>query len=375
MSARNDRAATGKRFQHRLIDDWYRPRRTLLTLTLTPLSWLFGTAAAARRALYRMRILASTRLPVPVIVVGNITVGGTGKTPLVIALVDALRRHGHRPGIVSRGYAGRAMSTSARYAGEAASTSARHAGSAASTSARRVQAGDDPDVVGDEPLLLAQTGAPVFVGRDRVAAGRALLAAHPDVSVIVSDDGLQHYALQRDCEIVVIDGERGFGNRALLPAGPLRERPQRLERADAIVVNGDDALDMPTRIPSFHMALVGDTFVRLVDKAAVSADAFRGLRVHALAGIGHPGRFFATLRKLGIEGVMHPFPDHHRYTAQDVALPDADAIVMTAKDAIKCRRMADVRMWSLPVAAHVDEALFACVIGKIGSSGRLDAGR
>jgi tetraacyldisaccharide 4'-kinase len=190
---------------------WYAPQPTLLAQLLRPLSWLFGGVAALRRAAYRHRLLPEARLPVPVIVVGNITVGGTGKTPLVIALAEALRARGRRPGIVSRGY-GRA-----------------------GHGVRAVRIDDDARDTGDEALLLAASGAPTWIGADRAAAARALLSAEPETDVILADDGMQHYALARDVEIVVIDGSRDLGNRLLLPAGPLREPPSRLACVDAVV--------------------------------------------------------------------------------------------------------------------------------------------
>jgi tetraacyldisaccharide 4'-kinase len=275
-------------------------------------------------------------LPVPVVVVGNITVGGSGKTPLTIALASDFARRGWHPGIVSRGYR------------------SRHG------APRPVRIDDDPDEVGDEPLLLARTGLPVWIGVDRSAAGGALLRACADCDLIIADDGLQHYALGRDIEIAVVDASRGLGNGWPLPAGPLREPAARLEEVDAVVRLGDRA---PTRtVREFAMTLVGDRFVR-VNAAAITADAahFRSGTVHALAGIGDPARFFAQLAAFGIEAQCHPFPDHYRYIAADLALPGATAILMTEKDAVKCKAFADDRCWALPVSATVEPALFALV--------------
>jgi tetraacyldisaccharide 4'-kinase len=268
--------------------------------------------------------------------VGNISVGGSGKTPLTIALASEFARRGWRPGIVSRGYRSR------------------------ESAPRPVRIDDDADEVGDEPLLLARTGLPVWIGVDRPAVGRALLAAHPDCNLIIADDGLQHYALARDIEIAVVDASRGLGNGWPLPAGPLREPAARLEEVDAVVRLGDRA---PSRtVPEFATTLVGDRFVR-VDGVPVTADAahFRSGAVHALAGIGNPARFFAHLGALGIAANCHPFPDHHRYTAADLALPGATAILMTEKDAVKCKAFADERCWALPVSATVEPALIALV--------------
>jgi tetraacyldisaccharide 4'-kinase len=332
-------------FRERLVRDWYLPRPTLLTAALLPLSWLFRGMAGVRRSLYCSGLWRTASLPVPVVVVGNITAGGTGKTPLVAWLVRALREHGLHPGIVSRGHGG------------------------VNATPRAVQAGDDPCAAGDEPLLLARTGSPVWIGRDRVAAARALLGSHPGIDVIVSDDGLQHYRLPRAVEIVVVDGQRGFGNGALLPAGPLREPLARANSVDAIVVNGAQSnagAMIAIDVPVFAMRLTGERFVSLVDATrAVGAEVFRGQRVHAIAGIGNPERFFGSLRALGLDPVCHAFPDHHAYTAPELALPDAQAILMTDKDAIKCQALADARMWTLPVEAAVGPGLIERILEKM----------
>jgi tetraacyldisaccharide 4'-kinase len=328
----------------RLVTAWYAPRLTPLTASLAPLSVLFRGAVALRRELYRVGILRARRLPVPVVVVGNLTVGGSGKTPLTIALARALGERGWRPGIVSRGYGG------------------------AARAARAVNATSTADEVGDEPLLLARTGAPVWVGRDRVAAARALLKVHPDCDVIIADDGLQHYAMARNVEIAVIDASRGFGNGLLLPAGPLRESVSRLEEVDAVVRLMNTPGAPATRISGRQstMSLAGNVFVR-VDAPPIVATAasFRMAGVHAIAGIGNPERFFGHLRALGIDATCHAFPDHHRYTPADLALPRATAILMTEKDAVKCVAFVDDRCWALPVLAVVDASLVALVEGKL----------
>lgn len=323
-------------FSQRLVAAWFSPRLTPLSVLFTPIALVFLGMSAARRALFRHRIFRVERLPVPVIVVGNITVGGSGKTPLTIALARELARRGFRPGLVSRGYR------------------------AKSPGPRAVGLDDDADEVGDEPLLLARTGFPVWIGADRVSAARALLAAHADRDVIIADDGLQHYALARDIEIAVIDARRGLGNGLPLPAGPLREPASRLGEVDAVVFLGGVASVHSQR--EFAMTLTGERFVR-VNASAVTADAamFRSGRVHAIAGIGDPDRFFAQLAALGIDADCHPFPDHHRYTAADLTLPGATAILMTEKDAVKCKAFADDRCWALPVSATVEPALFALV--------------
>ncbi|HEX6136660.1 MAG TPA: tetraacyldisaccharide 4'-kinase [Casimicrobiaceae bacterium] len=331
----------------RLQRAWYSPDRTLVAVLLLPLAWLFGGIAAIRRAAYRAGVLRSARVRAPLVVVGNITVGGSGKTPLVRALVDALRQRGRRPGVVSRGHGRRTHDT------------------------RAVHAADDARDVGDEPLLLAATGVPIWVGADRAAAARALLAAHADVDVVVADDGLQHYALGRDVEIAVIDAARGLGNGLLLPAGPLREPPSRLASVDAVVwlTTGDAAPMPPCHAHQFAMLYEALAWTNLTDPArgfdsALLADP----ATVAIAGIAHPERFFEQLRADGFRGVARAFPDHHRYTAEDVAFRGAAAILMTEKDAVKCRAFADARMWMLPVRARADPALIDFVLERIDGS-------
>jgi len=252
-------------------------RVTPLSLLLYPLSLLFRSAIALRRAAYAVSIIKSRRLPVPVVIIGNITTGGTGKTPLVLWLTNFLVRHGMHPGIVSRGYGADARLP------------------------RRVDPASNPAHTGDEPLLLAQrSGCPVWIGVDRSAAGEALLYACPECDVIVSDDGLQHYPLQRDVEIAVIDGARGFGNGFMLPAGPLREPVSRLRTVTAVVIHGAGH-PLQRGEAAVRMQLVGRDFRNLLDpQHVVGPEHFRGQRVHAVAGIGNPGRFFAHLQALGI---------------------------------------------------------------------------
>jgi tetraacyldisaccharide 4'-kinase len=327
-------------FTQRLVADWYTPRLTPLSALLAPLSLLFRAASALRRWLYRAGILRVRSVGVPVIVVGNINVGGSGKTPLALCIARELASRGWRPGLVSRGYGG------------------------SGGTPRSVLGNSSPDEVGDEPLLLARSGLPVWIGRDRVAAGRALIAEHPDCNVVIADDGLQHYALKRDVEIAAVDGKRGFGNGMALPAGPLREPISRLGEVDAVVRLGDRPGRLSDR--EFEMALVGDRFVRVNNSAITAgADTFAGKDIHALAGIGHPERFFAHLRALGIAAIAHVFPDHHRYTPRDIALPGATAILMTEKDAVKCAAFADDRCWVLPVAGIIDSSLIRLVEEKL----------
>ncbi len=334
-------------FAARLVADWYAPRLTPLTAALVPLSWLFAAGAALRRAQYRRGWRRVERLPVPVIVVGNVTVGGSGKTPLAAALALALRERGRTVGLVSRGYGGDARRPCA------------------------VHADSDPARVGDEPLILAATGLPVYVGRNRAAAGRALLAAHPAVDALVCDDGLQHYRLARDVEIAVVDQARGAGNGHLLPAGPLREPLTRLDAVDAVVrlVSGNVSHARDGDGRSTFMTLAPLSWRNLVDPTRIADPArWVGPGVHALAGIAHPQRFFASLRAQGIVATEHAFADHHAFTAGDLAFPGATAILMTQKDAVKCSRFADARCWFLPVHATLDPALVDLVLEKIGGS-------
>jgi tetraacyldisaccharide 4'-kinase len=327
----------------RLQYHWY--RLTPLHLLLYPLSLLFRLLAALRRTLYHNGILSAERLPVPVIVIGNISVGGTGKTPLTLWLAERLIAAGRHPGIISRGYRKQAT---------------------AHEQARAVHPDDAADEVGDEPLLMARRRlCPVWVGRDRPAVARALLLAHPECDLILSDDGLQHYRLQRDVEIVVVDGSRRFGNGLLLPAGPLREPVSRLRTADAVVVNGATA-----GMAGYTMTLHGTQFRNLLHPQRVcDARDFAGMRLYAIAGIGHPQRFFHHLQQLGLHPETRAFPDHHRYSALDIAHDTADAILMTEKDGVKCAAFATGKHWVLQVDAQIDPSLVNLITEKL-SHGR-----
>ena len=307
---------------------------------LWPASLAFGVLTCLRRWLYRINILASTHPGVPVIVVGNLTVGGSGKTPLVLRIVELLRQHQWQPGIVSRGYGGSAA---------AKGGAPREATSAA-----------DPVEVGDEPILLARrSGCPVWVAPERAVACRRLLEQHPECDVIVTDDGLQHYALARDLEICVVDG-RGFGNGFLLPAGPLRESPARLASVDAVVTH-----ECAT-VKGYEMQLLGETLARLTDAHDVRpVQSFRGQKVHAVAGIGDPQRFFRHLARLGLKPVPHAFPDHHCFRAGDLDFGDQTPVVMTEKDAVKCRRLAKENHWVFPVSASLDPAFERWLLEKL----------
>ena len=335
---------------------WYASKPTPLAQTLRPLAWLFGALAALRRAAYRTGLARSIRVRVPVVVVGNVTAGGSGKTPLVAALVAGLAERGFSPGIVSRGYGRRARGS------------------------REVTAGDDAAAVGDEPLLLAASGAPVFVGEKRAEAAARLLDAHPDVDVIVADDGLQHYALARDVEVAVVDAARGFGNGLLLPAGPLREPPSRLASVDAVVqLHARLGSDRPPALAGARAFTMTHEPLRwrnlVASDRAFDASLLGDPAVVALAGIANPERFFDTLRGQGFAGRTVAFPDHFAYSRDDVAFPGAPALLMTEKDAVKCRAFADARMWMLPIRARVDPAFIDAVVEKLhGSQAARNAG-
>ncbi len=312
---------------HRLFAQlWYGRARHLAWL-LWPISLLFCALVRLRRLGYRRGWLHRERLPVPVVVVGNLTVGGVGKTPLVAKVVEILREAGWRPGIIARGYGGNS--------GEWP---------------RAVAVDSDPAAVGDEPVLLARrTGVPVAVGPDRLAAAHLLLPR--GVDVIVSDDGMQHYRLERDVEVAVIDGDRRFGNGLCLPAGPLREPARRLAEADLVVGNGNAGpgeYSMGFRHAELHA--VADP-----QRQAALAD-YRGRQVHAVAGIGNPARFFAMLRRAGLIPVEHPFPDHHPYRAEELDFREGLPLIMTEKDAVKCAPFAGGDWWYLPIEAELPAA-------------------
>ena len=304
---------------------WY--GRHPLGALLTPLSGLYRSALACRRFMYASGILPVTRLPVPVIVVGNLTVGGTGKTPLVLWLARYLQSLAYKPGIVSRGYGGTPQSRP-----------------------RRVQPDSAPALVGDEPVLLAQrSGCPVVVAPDRVTAAQALLR-QTDCDILLSDDGLQHTSLARDVEIVVVDGERRFGNGRCLPAGPLREPPTRLDTVDLVVASGRAAAG------EYLMEYVGLPVTSLECGREKALAGFSAQRVHAVAAIGNPGRFFSMLRRNGIDIEEHAFPDHHVFRRADLEFGDSAAVLMTEKDAVKCRRLGLGNAWYVPVDVKLPEA-------------------
>jgi tetraacyldisaccharide 4'-kinase len=322
--------AARERAQRWLQNIWY--GAVAAPLTLRALATVYGTVMRARTAAYRTRVLRSHGSGRPLIVVGNLTVGGSGKTPLVIWVCEQLRELGLHPGVVLRGYGG----------------SAGRAGPA-----RRVDGSCEASVVGDEALLLWQRlSLPVVVGHDRVAAAREVARAGADV--IVADDGLQHLRLARDFELVVIDASRGLGNGRLLPAGPLRESVSRLARAQALVLNGTAEVALPAaadRVPRFQMQLSGGELLALDGARSAPLTSLAGHRVHAVAGIGHPERFFGLLDAAELVVIRHPFADHHVFRREELVFGDGLPLLMTEKDAVKCRSLGLQAAWYLPVSA------------------------
>jgi tetraacyldisaccharide 4'-kinase len=306
---------------------------------------VYAAVAGVRRALYETRLLRGRHAGVPVVVVGNVTAGGTGKTPFTIALVARLQEAGWSPGVATRGYgrAGRAP-----------------VWAAPETPAR---------VCGDEPLLIAtRTGARVRVDADRVAAAAALVAAGCDI--VVCDDGLQHYRLARDIEIEVIDGGRRYGNGRLLPAGPLREPADRAARCDFHVVNLGDGAQGEAGFGEWPMRVASRDAVPLRGRRPRPLAAFAGQRVHAVAGIGDPKRFFDMLKTRGIAVVPHAFPDHHAYSPQDLAFTSPLPVLMTEKDAVKCAAFAPDDSYSVPIDAELPEAFWAALLDRVARLGK-----
>lgn len=305
-------------------------------LILLPLSGLYWLLTSIRSLLYHYDVLETHAAPAPVVVVGNITAGGTGKTPTVLWLVEELRARGFSPGIVSRGYGGSRSGTS-----------------------MRVDPDSDASVVGDEPVLLARRAqCPVAVDADRVRAAEMLV--EDGVNVIIADDGLQHRRLQRNFEICVIDGTRGLGNRHLLPAGPLRESPRRLDHIDLVLMNGGER-----GTPAYRFELVASDASRLNASLARPLSGFRGKTVHAVAGIGNPQRFFDLLREQGIQVIEHSFPDHAAIRISDLNFSDDFDVFMTEKDAVKLGRNLADKFWFVPVEFKMDADISAALIERI----------
>jgi tetraacyldisaccharide 4'-kinase len=293
---------------------------------LLPFAWLYGLITSIRRGLYKSGLMPSPKLPVPVVIVGNITVGGTGKSPVVAWLAQQLKSSGYNPAIVSRGYGG------------------SHSGGPLF-----VDSSSNAEIVGDEPLMLAQiTGCPVCVCADRVAAVNAV--AKQGVNVVIADDGLQHYRLQRSVELVVVDGQRGFGNGKLLPAGPLRENLQRIDTADALLVNGGSAA-----IHGIDFRLVAGDLISMDGSEARALQEFAGQRVWGVAGIGNPERFYSMLSAAGLKVDPVPVEDHGKYPLESLLSIRNQPILMTQKDAVKYNASAPQNSWYLPVEVEFAE--------------------
>ena len=317
---------------------WYQRSQSFWSLLLTPLAWLFHGVVALRRLAFKTGLVGATRISRPVIVVGNITVGGTGKTPLTLWLAAQLRSKGFTPGIVLRGYRG-----------------------SSPTWPRDVMPDSLPREVGDEAVVLAGlSGGIVVAGPDRVAAARRAIERGADV--ILSDDGLQHYRLSRDCELVVVDADRGLGNGRLLPAGPLREPAARLDRVDAVVLRtsrqgaamAETAATLQTSVPVVSFSVRSATLRSLASGERRTLESFRGQPVHAVAGIGNPERFFATLRDAGMAVTPHALPDHAVIVQTALEFGDSLPVLMTEKDAVKCRGLDGSRLWAVSAGVDMD---------------------
>jgi len=314
---------------------WYRPNR--IVWLLLPLSWLYCLVAIIRRKLYQLNIKKSYAARAPVVVIGNIVAGGSGKTPLLIALCEFVQARGYKAGVVSRGYGG------------------------TFTGVKQVAETDDAALVGDEPLMVHQrTGVPVVVGADRVAAISYLLANN-ECDIVFSDDGLQHYRMRRDLELAVVDVERRFGNGFCIPAGPLRERISRLNEVDLIIYSGNtgssDGKEAGTEECSYQLKIT--KIQRLNSKECRDISDFSGNEVHAVAGIGNPSRFFRQLENQGLSVRSHAFSDHHRYRQKDFSGWTEECIIMTEKDSVKCRNLPLTDAWVVTVNSELSTGLKA----------------
>lgn len=312
-------------------------RRGWLSYCLLPLSWLYYSFISLRRVCYQLGLIKTYQASVPVVIVGNITVGGVGKTPLVIALAEFLKQHGFKPGIVSRGYGGKAAAYPVT-----------------------VNATSKPQEVGDEPLLIyRRTFCPVVVDPKRINAVQTLLQ-QSSCDVIISDDGLQHYALGRKLEIAVVEGERRYGNQYCLPAGPLREPISRLKSVDFIVCNGKARLDEY----EMNFEVIGLRNVANANQVKALQD-FKGQKVHAIAGIGNPQRFFSVLKNAGLELIEHSFPDHHAYAIEELQFNDDLPVIMTEKDAVKCLGLQQTKYWYVWGNAKLTTKFWEKLLGKL----------
>lgn len=314
---------------------WYKPTALsrLLLLLLLPLSWLYCAVSSFRRKLYLSGFLQSVKADVPVVVIGNIVVGGSGKTPLLIALCQYVKQRGFKPGVVSRGYGG------------------------SFSGAKQLTDSDTAELVGDEPLMIyRRTGVPVVVSADRASAVEILLANN-DCDVVFSDDGMQHYRMSRDMEIAVVDADRRFGNGLCLPAGPLRERETRLDDVDLVIYNGGSDTLASYSLQAVKLNKLGTDSERSLSAFKAGLEASKP--IHAVAGIGNPSRFFKQLRSLDFEIIEHGYADHHHYQQQDFEGWAQDCIIMTEKDAVKCTELDLADAWYLQVEASFSDVLEA----------------
>ncbi len=329
-------------FRKLVLRNWHSPG--LLSYSLLPLSWLYWLIVVIRRKCYQWNLLTGYRAPVPVIIVGNLSVGGSGKTPLVMYLVDQLRKRGRNPAVISRGYRG------------------------SGPFPLIVHADTSPDDCGDEPAqIVRRLQVPMAVGPDRVA-DIELLTGQFDVDVVISDDGLQHYALQRDIEIAVIDRTSGSDNHFLMPAGPLREPASRLSNVDFQVhhVTGGTTISGSPGKQLFQMQL-SPASPRRVDRQQPDQRFNPQGTVHAVAGIGQPERFFQTCEQMGLQIQRHIFPDHHNYAESDLQFGDDQLVLMTEKDAVKCRLFATDKHWYVPVDAKLSHGLVDQILQRLNA--------
>jgi len=325
---------------------WYNESK--ITVFLKPLSWLYCSIVFIRKNLYRFKVLKSYQLSVPVVIVGNITVGGNGKTPLVIWLADKLKQSGYRPGIISRGYGGQAKKWP-----------------------QQVRPDSDPLIVGDEAIVISRrTACPMAVGPDRVETGRALVK-YSNCDIVISDDGMQHYRLKRNIEIAVVNAYTQFGNELCLPAGPLREPIKRLDKVNFIVTNGSlnesdkNKLKVKTE---YNMQYEGNELHALHDeKNIVSLSDFKNKKVHVVTAIANPERFFETLKSFGIEIVEHVYIDHYIFSESDLSFSDELPVIMTEKDSVKCRRFKIKNCWYLPITCKISNSLELNILNKLES--------
>jgi len=323
---------------HEILNYQYYKKPTWIYF-LVPLSYIFSLIIYVRKCLYKIRILKEYKIKVPLVIVGNINLGGTGKTPLVLWILENMLKKGLNPGLISRGYGSKINNH------------------------KEVKLASKVSEVGDEPLLIkSKLNIPVFVGKDKVKVAQALLASYPKVNIIVSDDGLQHYRLARDYEIIVKDSIRNFGNEFIFPAGPLREPISRLNSVDAVVVNGHS-----DNKNYFNMSYQFGSLVNCKNGKKIKVNQLPGSKNYAITGIGNPVNFFRSLTKLQLKFTKKIFDDHYLFTEKDFKFIDISTnIIMTEKDAIKCKLFARNNFWYLPIKPKVDQQLFLNIIKKLG---------